>query len=297
MVGEIGAGLNGARGQQRLLRTVADWLFINPVPAPMLLPLCLEAFCMDTLLLTIIVGAALAGFVQGLSGSNFGLVAMAVWAWALEPTLTGPLVVCGSLVGQVLAARTLRRGLKREHVLPMVLGGLAGVPLGVVLLHAIDPLLFRLAVGIVLALWCPLMLFSASLPTLARGGRKADAAVGVLGGVMGGIGGLTGPAPALWAVLKGWDRDTQRSVIQGFNLAMQLLTMVTYLVSGTVSGEALGLFPVVALAVLLPTLAGIRAYRYFTDIAFRKVVLGLLAVAGVMLIVQSLPQVIQALNG
>jgi len=244
---------------------------------------------MDSLWLIIIFGAALAGFVQGLSGSNFGLVAMAVWAWALPPNLTGPLVVCGSLVGQVLAARTLRRGLKREHLLPMVIGGLIGVPLGVMLLHQLDPLLFRLLVGIVLALWCPLMLFSSSLPRLRIGGAGADAAVGVLGGVMGGLGGLTGPATALWSVLKGWDRDTQRSVIQGFNLAMQLLTMITYLVSGTVTGEALGLFPLVTLSVLLPTLFGVRLYRRFSDVAFRRVVLGLLALAGVLLIAQSLP--------
>ena len=247
---------------------------------------------MDSMLLVIVLGAALAGFVQGLSGSNFGLVAMAVWAWALEPTLTGPLVVCGSLVGQVLAAGTLRRGLKREHLLPMLLGGLAGVPLGVLLLHAIDPLLFRLLVGCLLALWCPLMLFASDLPHLRRGGRLADAGAGVVGGLMGGLGGLTGPAPALWAVLKGWDRDTQRSVIQGFNLGMQLLTMLTYLVSGTVTAEALGLFPLVALTVLLPTLAGVRMYRRFSDVAFRKVVLGLLAIAGVLLIAQSLPHLL-----
>ena len=247
---------------------------------------------MDSMLLVIVLGAALAGFVQGLSGSNFGLVAMAVWAWALEPTLTGPLVVCGSLVGQVLAAGTLRRGLKREHLLPMLLGGLAGVPLGVLLLHAIDPLLFRLLVGCLLALWCPLMLFASDLPHLRRGGRLADAGAGVVGGLMGGLGGLTGPAPALWAVLKGWDRDTQRSVIQGFNLGMQLLTMLTYLASGTVSAEALGLLPVVALAVLLPTFAGIHVYHRFSDVAFRKVVLGLLALAGVVLVAQSLPHVL-----
>ncbi len=247
---------------------------------------------MDPILLPIIFGAALAGFIQGLSGSNFGLVAMAIWAWALPPTLTGPLVVCGSLVGQVLAAGTLRKGLKLEHLLPMVVGGLVGVPLGVLLLHQIDPLVFRLLVGVVLALWCPLMLLSTGLPQLERGGKPADAAVGVLGGVMGGLGGLTGPAPALWSVVKGWDRDTQRSVIQGFNLAMQLVTMITYLVSGTVTAEALGLFPLVALTVLLPTLAGVRMYRRFSDVAFRKVVLGLLAIAGVLLIAQSLPHLL-----
>ena len=33
---------------------------------------------MDTLIIVVVLGAALAGFVQGLSASNFGLVAMAV---------------------------------------------------------------------------------------------------------------------------------------------------------------------------------------------------------------------------
>ena len=37
------------------------------------------------LILTIALGAALAGFVQGLSGFGFGLTAMALWAWTLEP--------------------------------------------------------------------------------------------------------------------------------------------------------------------------------------------------------------------
>lgn len=247
---------------------------------------------MDSIIWAVMLGAALAGFVQGLSGSNFGLVATAVWAFALDPTLTAPLVVCGSLVGQVLAAGNLKRPFDRQRLLPMVVGGLLGVPLGVLLLHQVDPVLFRLMIGVLLALWCPLMLLSKGLPRLKAGGAVANAGIGVVGGIMGGLGGLTGPAPALWAVLKGWDRDTQRSVIQGFNLAMQALTMITYLVSGTVTAQALTLFPVVALTVLIPTLVGIRLYRRFSDQRFRQVVLGLLALSGVILIAQSLPKLI-----
>lgn len=247
---------------------------------------------MDSILWVVMLGAALAGFVQGLSGSNFGLVATAVWAFALEPTLTAPLVVCGSLVGQALAAGHLQWPFDRKRLLPMVVGGLLGVPLGVLLLHQVDPVLFRLMVGVLLVLWCPMMLLSKGLPRIRAGGRGANAGIGLLGGLMGGLGGLTGPAPALWAVLNGWDRDTQRSVIQGFNLAMQALTMITYLVSGTVTTQALGLFPVVALTVLIPTLIGIRLYRRFSDQKFRQVVLGLLALSGVILIVQSLPKVL-----
>ncbi len=62
--------------------------------------------------LWLIVGvAALAGFVQGLSGFGFSLVALSIWAWALDPMLAAVLTVAGGFTGQVIAAVTLRRAL------------------------------------------------------------------------------------------------------------------------------------------------------------------------------------------
>jgi hypothetical protein len=237
-------------------------------------------------------GAAAGGFVQGLSGFAFGLVAMAVWAWALDPVLAGPLVVFGSLVGQLLSAGSIRRGFDPRRVLPFVAGGVLGVPLGVALLRHIDPLAFKLAVGVLLVVWCPAMLLARDLPRVAGGGRFADAGAGMLGGVMGGLGGLTGPAPTLWATLRGWDRDAQRAVFQVFNLAMHGLTMAAYLAIGTVSAEVARLFLVVAPAMLVPTLIGARLYRRFSDAAFRKVVLGLLAASGAILIATTFPKLL-----
>ena len=78
------------------------------------------------------------------------------------------------------------------------------MPVGVALLQRIDPDGFRLAVGLLLVVWCPAMLLARDLPRVARGGRLADAAAGMLSGVMGGLGGLTGPAPTLWVTLRGW---------------------------------------------------------------------------------------------
>src|SRR5256885_4262412 len=72
--------------------------------------------------------------------------------------------------------------------------------------------------GGMLVLWCPVMLLSARLPRLARGGQVADGAVGLAGGVMGGLGGFTGTLPTLWCTLRGYPKDEQRSVIQNFNL-------------------------------------------------------------------------------
>jgi uncharacterized protein len=246
----------------------------------------------DPLIGVVALGAAAGGFVQGLSGFAFGLVAMAVWAWSLDPVLAGPLVVFGSLFGQLLTLSSIRRGFDLPRVLPFVVGGILGVPLGVALLRQIDPIAFRLAVGILLVVWCPAMLLARDLPRIDRGGRLADAGAGLAGGIMGGLGGLTGPAPTLWATLRGWDRDAQRAVFQVFNLVMHSLTMAAYLATGTISTDAMRLCLVVAPAMLVPSLIGARLYRRFSDTAFRKVVLGLLAAAGAILIATTLPKLV-----
>ena len=58
---------------------------------------------MDSVLLIVALGAVAAGFVQGLSGFGFGMVAMSFWAWTLEPRLAALLAVCGALTGQPIS--------------------------------------------------------------------------------------------------------------------------------------------------------------------------------------------------
>jgi uncharacterized membrane protein YfcA len=238
-------------------------------------------------LLIVAVGAAVAGFVQGLSGFAFGLVAMGIWAWSLDPRLAGPLVVFGSLIGQLLATGTMWRTLNPWRALPFVLGGVVGVPLGVALLRYINPTAFKACVGVLLVVWCPFMLFARELPRVEWGGKWADGIVGWIGGIMGGLGGLTGPAPILWATLRGWDRHAQRAVFQVFNICMQGLTLTMYVVSGTIPRQAVPLFVVTVPAMLVPSIVGYRLYRRVSDVTFRRVVLGLLTVSGAVLIVTS----------
>ena len=47
---------------------------------------------METQTLVIITGAIAAGFVQGLTGFGFGLVAMSIWAWTIDPRLAAAML-------------------------------------------------------------------------------------------------------------------------------------------------------------------------------------------------------------
>lgn len=233
-----------------------------------------------------------AGFVQGLSGFGFGMVAMSFWAWTVDPKLAAAMVVFGALSGQLLAAFTVRRGFTTGHLLPFVVGGLVGIPLGVKLLPHLDPLVFKAFIGGLLAIWCPIMLFATRLPRIAAGGKVADGLVGAVGGIMGGIGGFTGVIPTLWCTLRGFDRDVQRSVIQNFNLSMLMVTMVSYIFTGVVTSDMLPLFAVILPAMLVPTLWGTRVYVGISDVAFRRIVLGLLTASGIALLISSVPKLL-----
>lgn len=241
----------------------------------------------------LLAGAVLAGFVQGVAGFGFALVAMSVWVWGLAPQTAAVMAVAGSLAGQVVAAFAVRRSLPWGAMAPMLAGGLAGLPLGVWLLPRLDPALFKFGLGVLLVTACPALLRSASLPTVAlvpRAARWADALAGAAGGTMGGLGGFTGVVPALWTSLRGLPKDEQRTLLQNFNLATLAATMAAYGASGAVAPALLPLLPLVALAVVLPALLGARVYRALSGTAFRRTVLWLLTASGVAMIVSAAPR-------
>lgn len=235
------------------------------------------------------IGAVIAGFVQGLSGFAFGLVAMSLWAWTLDPAMASVLCVAGGLTGQVASAITVRRGFDVAALAPFLAGGLVGVPIGVAILPHLPAHVFKTLLGLVLVVFCPLMLLAARMPRIALNSRLADGLVGLSGGVLGGIGGFTGAVPTLWCTLRDMDKDAQRSVIQTFNLTTLAVIMAMYVASGQVTRPMLPMLAIVVPAMLVPSLIGARLYVGLSQLAFRRLVLSLLTASGGALLAGGLP--------
>lgn len=227
----------------------------------------------------------LAGFVQGLAGFAIGLVAMPFWSSRMSPQVAAPLVALCSLAGQVLTLRSVWRALDVRRAAPMIAAGLVGIPIGVWLLPMIDASRFRFWVGALLCVYCPAMLLVPRLPPLIWGGRWADAAAGTLGGVMGGLAGLAGPAPTLWMTLRAWPRDTQRGMIQAFLIVIQAASLLTFASAGLLTPVFWHLAIWTVPVVLIPALVGSAIYGRFSPDGFRRLVLGLLGLTGVTLVV------------
>ncbi len=174
-----------------------------------------------------------------------------------------------------------------------MVAGLLGVPIGVVLLKNLDQTVFRLVVGAILLVSCTAMLLLRSPGPVKDGKRLADAAVGFLGGVTGGIAGLSGPAPTLWCALRGWKKDVQRAVYQSFNLVIQAATFAVYTASGLINGRSAWMLALVAPAMVIPSLLGTRLHQRVSEAAFRRAVLVLVGMSGLALIVVAARQMAQ----
>ena len=245
---------------------------------------------MDGYLLIVLGGAAVAGFVQGLSGFAFALVSLSIWAWAVDPALAAPMAVFGSLVGQIATLPIIGRRFDFSGMIPFVVGGVIGVPVGIWLLGVLDPFGFKLALGLFLLVYCPAMLFMPLDFRITHGGKWADGIAGWLGGVFGGLGGMAGPTPTLWCTLRGMDKDTQRGIMQGFSISMHVTTMIGYfLVGSIITGETWRHFGLVALALVVPAFAGAALFNRLDTRAFRRLVLLLLFVSGAVLTASTLP--------
>lgn len=245
---------------------------------------------METYLIVVLGGAAVAGFVQGLAGFAFALASLSIWAWAVDPALAAPMAVFGSLVGQLVTLPIVGRHFNFKGMLPFVAGGVLGVPLGIALLNVLDPQGFKLALGVFMIVYCPIMLFVPAGFKIDFGGPWANAVAGWFGGIFGGLGGLSGPIPTLWCTLRGMDKDSQRGIMQGFNIAMHITTMIGYFLAGTIiTGETWQHFGLIAAALVVPALLGAMLFRRLDTRAFRRLVLVLLFISGLVLTSSTAP--------
>jgi len=232
----------------------------------------------------LIFGALAGGFVSGLAGFGTALMALGIWLYALPPSLAVPLVLICSVVAQTATLPSIWQTIDFRLVWPFLIGGLAGVPLGTLMIAHADPRVFKLSIGVLLLVF-PTALYFNRTPIAPRfGGKVADGLVGFAGGILGGLAGLSGPLPILWANLRDWGKDERRGIFQTFNWTILTASLVLQAGSGMVGTEVLWLALLAFPATLFGAWAGARTYHALSDHHFRDVVLGLLVLSGIGLV-------------
>jgi uncharacterized membrane protein YfcA len=209
---------------------------------------------------------------------------MGVWLYAVSPPVAASLVVVCSIIAQAQTLPTIWHAIERKRVLPFIAPGLFGVPLGTVLLSHLDTRILKLAIGSLLLLFSAYMLLRRSDAKSVWGGRVADGAIGFGGGVLGGLAGLSGPLPTIWATVRGWGKAESRGVFQAYNLTVLSIAFVSHAFAGLLTAEV----GWALLAALPGTIGGawlgVHTYGRINDKRFSVIILLLLCTSGGVLI-------------
>jgi uncharacterized membrane protein YfcA len=241
---------------------------------------------LQTLDLILFIAATFAAaFITGIAGFALVIVAAAVWLHFLTPAQVAALIVAYGLIVQGVAVWKLRQSIKWARLMPFLVGGAIGVPIGGEVLRWASPASLRIAVGAILVLFSLYSLVRPKLASAAGAGPAADGAIGVVNGVIGGATGLGGIVAVVWCSTRGWPPAEQRAVFQPSGVAVFLMTGLWLGGTGMIGADTLSLFLIGLPALALGTWAGLKLFGRLDDNAFRRIVLALLLLSGLSLLV------------
>lgn len=241
----------------------------------------------ETLVLTL--GSLAAAVISGATGFGFALVATALWSLALEPRLVTVLALVFTTVLNLAYLPLFWRDIDLRRLAPFAIGAAAGVPLGALALSRLPSNLLRLGVGGLLLTYGVFMLLRRSpqtLPMRPRVARLADTVVGFAGGFFGGLGGLSGFLPALWCGLRGWDKNTNRALVQAYILVANAFSLLWVNKLVGIDERAQGLLLLGLPFVAVGGWLGLKVFARLNTAAFNRVVLWVIAGSGAVLLLR-----------
>lgn len=245
--------------------------------------------------------ALLAGFTQGAVGFGFGMVVMAVLPQLMDVREAVPMVAILCLVVNVVVLWRWRGSLEWRKVLPLLVGGLVGAPVGVLFLTSVDPRFVKGTLGVVLVLYAVGSLLASNRSTSNRnvrdGGTPPRRArvreawgylAGLVGGTLGGAFNTGGPPAILYATAGRWAPGAFKANLQGFFLLVTVLQVVLFASAGLITPRLLEMDLVALPALVVGVGIGIRVSRSVDPALFRRIILVLLLVLGSSLLIRSI---------
>ena len=223
-------------------------------------------------------------FVSGLVGFAFSAVAGAILLHWLQPLEAVPLMMACSVGVQATNLWALRNCIRWRESLVLIPGGLLGAPLAIWLLHNADARIFQQAFGLTVAIYSTYMLFKPGIGCLRKMSQGRTALIGFGGGLIGGLTAMPGALPTIWCDMHGLPKTQQRGLVQPFIAATQIFSLCLMLAQHDLSSKVF-----VELALSIPALSagsalGILAFRRVDEAMFRRIILCLLLLSGVLLV-------------
>ena len=230
----------------------------------------------------------LAGFVNGVTSFGGNLFAVPLMTLVMDAKTA---IILGCFVGTAITltiAVFYHRELPKLEFLLSCLGSVAGIPLGMLILNVAPARVILLSCGGILLLFLVWQAVAGRLHGSFRVPLWCIVPMSVVSGILLGSTSMGGPIIAMYAVMRGWNKEVTLSMLNTMAALVMICLMVFQWRSGLYTPKivhmALWATPCTVAGVLL----SIPVIRRLDARVFRVLVLGMMAFSTVMLFVKGL---------
>ncbi|MCC6347721.1 MAG: sulfite exporter TauE/SafE family protein [Nitrospirales bacterium] len=233
---------------------------------------------------TIIIAAVifLASLLQRVFGFAFMLIALPLLSFLLSMKVVVPLLsFFFALLSGILVVQ-LHGKFAYKGVVPLIIGGIAGIPAGVLFLLAFNDTLIKAILGIVLIVYSAYSLLLKRVPFRFPG--WAGYLFGFFAGALGGAFNITGPPAVFYLSAKEGSKIDMIGSLSLFFCVTSILVLTLHAAVGNITHEITMTFLKLIPVMLAGMLAGGHILNRMNEDIYRKGLFLLLLVMGVMLL-------------
>ncbi len=227
-----------------------------------------------------------AAFVQGYTGFGSALVAIPLLSLFLDVKLAVPLVVLASLLITASLSWELRRRLDRRKLLPLLAGAMPGIAVGALLLKDLPTQVLEIGLGGLLILYAGVSLAFRLRPRWLHAAWAPVA--GFASGLLAATLSTVGPPVIVYTSMTRWSKNDIKATLSGFFLIAAALTAVVHAAAGVTRLAVVWLFLAALPGIVAGVLLGSRLSRRASEGGYRRLLLALLGVMGVVLLSSAL---------
>ncbi|MGE4552669.1 MAG: sulfite exporter TauE/SafE family protein [Desulfovibrionaceae bacterium] len=227
----------------------------------------------------------LAGFIHGLTGFGYILVALPLLAFAFPIRSIVPATLLAALAVNLVLAWGLRGGGHRRELAILFVAVVPATLAGTRILSMAPEVWLMLLLGVCLTAHGALGL-SGWRPRRSPGGGWA-AAAGVASGLLGGSIGAGGPPVILYASAQPWPKEEIKGLMTSFFVGSGVVACAAQAAAGLVDGAVLRLLAEAAPGTALGLAAGMALFRRVSTRRYQRLVLALILVLGAIFLTRS----------
>jgi uncharacterized membrane protein YfcA len=206
---------------------------------------------------------------------------MPLLSFLIDARIAVPLCVLNSLIIASYLFIELKNHMVREKILPLIIGSLPGIAMGIIFLKNAESESIQLLLGLLIVSYG---VYSLKTQAVARSIHPLWAYLaGFCTGFIGSAFSAGGPPTVIYTSLTGWTKNQVKATLTGFFFFSSIITVALHAVSGFTTERVITYFFASALFVLIGTHTGSRFYGTVSRQRYIRSLLILLIILGIMM--------------